>query len=70
MGDKALQWPDEFASLAEAIIEKWTVQFGNMRELHVELYGPGGRLHGVAQPHDISRRVWSMHLAKIVYMLM
>ena len=57
ISDKTMQWPEFLVVKTDPILEQWTRQFGNLEEMLVELYGPGGRLHGIAEPHEISRRV-------------
>ena len=42
--------------MCDFVKAKWSVQFGPLSEIAAELYGPGGRLHGVAEAHEVSRK--------------
>lgn len=55
--DRQMHWPNDMASMCDPICEEWTNRYGNLQNIRVDLYEPGGRLYGIAEPWEISRRV-------------
>lgn len=49
-------WPSKLVEISETVLSEWSTQFGKIADISAELYGPGGRLHGVAEAHEISRK--------------
>ena len=52
--DKALRviamgsdWPFAITMQAEELITKWELALGSLKSIHVDLWGPGGRLEGI-----------------------
>lgn len=54
---RATRWPAKLVDVCDEIIEKWETELGNLDKIRIDLYGPGERLHGIAEPRDLSRRV-------------
>ncbi|CAK4031173.1 unnamed protein product, partial [Lecanosticta acicola] len=52
---KGTRWPKKVIEKADAVKEKWESRFGPLAAVGTPLYDPGGRLHGVCKPEDLSR---------------
>lgn len=42
------QWPSRLIEMCDTLHQKWTSRFGPLDEIMPDLYGPGGRLYGIA----------------------
>lgn len=55
--ENSTSWPGKLTEVAELIAVKWEARYGALQDIRVNLFGPGGRLHGIAEPHEANRRV-------------
>ncbi|GAB7361818.1 hypothetical protein MBLNU230_g1860t1 [Neophaeotheca triangularis] len=51
----ATRWPSRLIARCNALIDAWEGQFGPLKAMGTPLYEPGGRLHGICKPTDLSR---------------
>lgn len=49
------RWPKRLADRCDALREAWESSYGPLKELGILLYEPGGRLHGICTPEDLSK---------------
>lgn len=54
---KATRWPAKLIDACDNLIDYWTAKFGPLANIRPYLYGPGGRLMGVASVADVTRSV-------------
>ena len=45
-------WPAEFVLLAEILLKQWEKKLGRLKDIRPDLWGPGGRLHGLRRLRD------------------
>lgn len=55
--DRDTRWPSKLVEMCERLRQEWVFQFGPLDQIRVPLYGPGGRLHGIIESNEHSRRV-------------
>ncbi|KAK5134485.1 hypothetical protein LTR08_006402 [Meristemomyces frigidus] len=51
----ATRWPERIITRCEALKESWEAKYGPLRDIGILLYEPGGRLHGICTPTDLSK---------------
>ncbi|KAK4542675.1 hypothetical protein LTR36_006247 [Oleoguttula mirabilis] len=51
----ATRWPDRLIERGEALQKAWESSYGPLEHIGILLYEPGGRLHGVCKPEDLSK---------------
>lgn len=52
---KATRWPRKLIDRCESLKHVWEESYGPLEELGTPLYEPGGRLHGICKPEDLSK---------------
>ncbi|KAF7189105.1 hypothetical protein HII31_09527 [Pseudocercospora fuligena] len=52
---KATRWPRKLIDRCENLRTAWEQSYGPIGELGTPLYEPGGRLHGICKPEDLSK---------------
>ena len=52
---KATRWPKKLIERSDQVMEAWEAQHGSLKGLGIPLYEPGGRLHGICKPDDLSK---------------
>lgn len=52
---RATRWPTKLIARCDVLVDAWEAQFGPLKSLGTPLYEPGGRLHGISKPGDLSR---------------
>lgn len=52
---RATRWPKRLIDRGDALKEAWEAKHGSLKELGILLYEPGGRLHNVSRPEDLSK---------------
>ncbi|KXT15574.1 hypothetical protein AC579_9969 [Pseudocercospora musae] len=52
---KATRWPSKLIDRCESLRTSWEQSYGHLGELGTPLYEPGGRLHGICKPEDVSK---------------
>ncbi|KXT04541.1 hypothetical protein AC578_8663 [Pseudocercospora eumusae] len=52
---KATRWPRKLIDRCESLRTTWEQSYGPLGELGTPLYEPGGRLHGICKPEDLSK---------------
>lgn len=51
----ATRWPNKLISRADTVRAAWEATYGPLAQLSTPLYEPGGRLHGICKPEDLSK---------------
>ena len=51
----ATRWPKKLIERADALRAAWEAEHGPLEQLLPPLYEPGGRLHGICRPEDLSK---------------
>lgn len=52
----ATRWPAKLVDRCDAIKKAWEAKYGSpLKSLGTPLYEPGGRLHGICEPTDLSK---------------
>lgn len=54
---RATRWPTKLIDKAEEIVHTWELEWGPLAAIRPNVYGPGGRLHGISTPEDLQRDV-------------
>jgi hypothetical protein len=54
---RATRWPARLIEEAEDIIFRWESEWGPLSSIKVNIYGIGGRLHGISTPEDLQREL-------------
>jgi len=52
----ASRWPTRLVVRCDALKEAWELKYGPLHQIGIVLYEPGGRLHGICKPDDLSRQ--------------
>jgi len=51
------RWPKTVVELAEKVTLDWSKTCGDINAIGIDLYEPGGRLHGICLPTDLTKEV-------------
>ncbi|KAL9056706.1 MAG: hypothetical protein Q9162_002775 [Coniocarpon cinnabarinum] len=54
--ESAKLWPPALIKLVQDVLRMWLLEYGDLRNIGVELYGKSGRLYGICKPEDTSWR--------------
>lgn len=52
---RATRWPKKLADRCDMLKGAWEARYGPLNTIGTLLYGPGGRLHGICTPDDLSK---------------
>lgn len=52
---RATRWPDKLIDRADELKSIWEKEYGPLQAFGTPLYEPGGRLHGICKPEDVSK---------------
>lgn len=52
---RATRWPRKLIDKVDELIEYWETVFGPLNEVGIDLFEPGGRLHGITSPEDTDK---------------
>ncbi len=55
-----MHWPAKLIDACNTVIQIWEENFGRLEDMRTPLYERGGRLHGIAEPHELDRHVRPM----------
>lgn len=52
---RATRWPKKLADRCDTLKGAWEARYGPLGAIGTLLYEPGGRLHGICEPQDLSK---------------
>ncbi|KAG8623046.1 hypothetical protein KVT40_008022 [Elsinoe batatas] len=61
---QATRWPGSVVDVADKLLENWSIRYGEISEIGIDLYDEGGRLHGICLPTDLTKEVLEVKWSK------
>ncbi|KAF4550573.1 Hypothetical protein D9617_16g013610 [Elsinoe fawcettii] len=61
---QATRWPRTVVDVADKLLENWSIRYGEISEIGIDLYEEGARLFGICLPTDLSKEVLEVKWSK------